>query len=921
MDYTLFNYAVVGGFLLLTLLVGLYAGKGIKDLREYAVANKIYGPGVLTMTYLATIIGGATTFGQAKTAFASGIVYAAIGGVGAVIAFLLVGKFIVPKMVPFIHKISQGEVMEEMYGPQSRIITGFTGFVSSACYVAMQVVALGYILQNFLGIDRKVGILLGGTIVVLYSSFGGIKAITITDVVQFIMLVILVPVLANLVTKEVGGIRALFSNLPQEKFQILNNNSLYRTLVILITWIFPSPTSPPYVQRMLMAKDKRDASGAYYVMAAFYPMYRFLILIIGLSAFILFPTISPNNVLSHVVSSFLPIPLHGLAVAGFLAIIMSSADSRVNAAGISLTNDVIKPLAEKSNKTINELRIVRIVTFLVGFIAVLVASFSSDILTVGIYGAGLWALVVTIPFIAGILGLRSSDKNVVITTIVAFLTFVISSIFLPKAINYLALLFGMIANFITFIFLHWKEHNGFLYQPYKDYVHPKEQIKQAMAEPQSFAVLATKFLKKYFPTPSNILQYSRHKVNEYGESHILISVFLCLNYMAPYFMWPENSGEYFSTLFILRIVGALFCLGFLLKPIWPQRLKPFFPLYWHAALLYCLPFSTTVMFSINGDNTMWLVTVIMFIMLLVVVVDWLSFLIIAFLGIGLGYLFAAKVLGLTHFPEVADKYTFIYTCLFGTIIGLVFARRRARNTALRVNRSKSIASTVGHEINHNSSPVLNQAQILAMKLKTYPFELQENAQGEPAYLINKVFFDSLQNGLSEIISGVKRNKKTIKAFKEIIENDVFNVDLRIVSLKECIQEALEEFPFEANQQESLQLYLEEDFDVKIPPQLFRHVISNLLRNAYKHGGSTNVTMKINKASRELTILDRGYGIPEDCMHRIFDLFYTTMDSGSGVGLAFTKALVESFNGSITCQSQQGKDSYTLFTIQFPQDDQ
>ena len=54
MDYLSIDYLIVYSFLLITLVVGLWASRGIKDIREYAIANKMYGKGVLTMTILAT---------------------------------------------------------------------------------------------------------------------------------------------------------------------------------------------------------------------------------------------------------------------------------------------------------------------------------------------------------------------------------------------------------------------------------------------------------------------------------------------------------------------------------------------------------------------------------------------------------------------------------------------------------------------------------------------------------------------------------------------------------------------------------------------------------------------------------------------------------------------------------------------------
>jgi hypothetical protein len=56
MNYLSIDALIVHGFLLVTLLVGLWAGRGIKDIREYPIANKMYGTGVLTMTIFLNLV-------------------------------------------------------------------------------------------------------------------------------------------------------------------------------------------------------------------------------------------------------------------------------------------------------------------------------------------------------------------------------------------------------------------------------------------------------------------------------------------------------------------------------------------------------------------------------------------------------------------------------------------------------------------------------------------------------------------------------------------------------------------------------------------------------------------------------------------------------------------------------------------------
>jgi signal transduction histidine kinase/DNA-binding response OmpR family regulator len=108
------------------------------------------------------------------------------------------------------------------------------------------------------------------------------------------------------------------------------------------------------------------------------------------------------------------------------------------------------------------------------------------------------------------------------------------------------------------------------------------------------------------------------------------------------------------------------------------------------------------------------------------------------------------------------------------------------------------------------------------------------------------------------------------------------------------------------------------------PFYMDRVVSNLLSNAIKHTqeGDT-IDFTIARGSRPDTIIlrvaDTGEGIPEEDLQHIFELFYQSQSarntSGSGIGLSFTKLMVEKMKGSIEVKSQRGKGSN--FTVTLP----
>lgn len=104
----------------------------------------------------------------------------------------------------------------------------------------------------------------------------------------------------------------------------------------------------------------------------------------------------------------------------------------------------------------------------------------------------------------------------------------------------------------------------------------------------------------------------------------------------------------------------------------------------------------------------------------------------------------------------------------------------------------------------------------------------------------------------------------------------------------------------------------------IDSKQLHHAILNLLKNsceAMEHRGVIQLKLSCDDHSATIRISDSGSGIAPDIIDHIFDPFITTKTDGSGLGLNITKQIIAAHHGTITAQSQPGKD--TVFTITLP----
>jgi len=108
--------------------------------------------------------------------------------------------------------------------------------------------------------------------------------------------------------------------------------------------------------------------------------------------------------------------------------------------------------------------------------------------------------------------------------------------------------------------------------------------------------------------------------------------------------------------------------------------------------------------------------------------------------------------------------------------------------------------------------------------------------------------------------------------------------------------------------------------INADPKLLKQAILNLVINAEEampQGGELIVRTSANGQHVRLDITDTGSGIPDHILPKIFDLYYSTKDGGSGLGLPTTRRIIELHNGSIEVESEVNKGTH--FTIRLPID--
>jgi SSS family solute:Na+ symporter len=445
------DYAIIIFYLSVILLVGLWSGKGMKSLQEFSVSHRSYTSIVIFATLSASFIGGGFSIGNAEKVFRFGIVnIVALWGFS--LKEILVAKFIAPRMGNFTDVISVGDIMDRGYGKIGRIVTGFFSVFLCAGIVGAQVGAMGLIFNVFLGIEPIWGIMIGCGIVIAYSTVGGMRAVVLTDIIQFCVLAIGLPAALVFGVVKVGGFSAIKAATPVGHFMIPGEAMTSISLLSLfLTFLLGETLVPPYVQRLFLAKDSIHTARGTMLSGIFSIPFFAITGAIGLIALALDPKLDPNLAMPYVIRSVLPVGVRGVVIAGVISIVMSSADSFLNGAATGCVNDLVRPIWKNPMSKRQELLLVKFINCLVGILAVIFAIKIRSILDILIYAYNFWAPIIVVPLAAVLLGGQVTRIGFLAGTVagvVGVLTWN-SLLGAPAGVN--GLVIGVFCNLIAFV--------------------------------------------------------------------------------------------------------------------------------------------------------------------------------------------------------------------------------------------------------------------------------------------------------------------------------------------------------------------------------------------------------------------------------------------------------------------------------------
>ena len=392
-------------FLALNLIVGLGYGQRVKDLKDYALGGKNFSTATITATIIATWHGGGSLFYTLEKTYSSGLYYI-IAIVGLPLGLWLSGQLAV-RMGEFLNNVSVAEAMGDMYGKTVQIITAISGIMAKIGYTAVQFKAISIMLSSLFNLESTGATLIAAGTVIVYSTLGGIRAVTFTDVLQFFTFGVIIPILALAIwnsVKDHTQVAATLASNPLFSFKEVVGWTprFMSTLGLLLYFAIPGVYSPEIFQRIAMARDIRQVKHSLTYAAGIFLLIFLLTAWVGILLLADQPGLAPEQVVPYMIKHHTYTGLRGLLGVGVMASAMSTADSCLNTSSVMFANDIVKPL---TGQTKGKVITARSFSLVIGLFALLLALYSSDLLALLLFSGSLYMPIFTVPMLMAVFGL------------------------------------------------------------------------------------------------------------------------------------------------------------------------------------------------------------------------------------------------------------------------------------------------------------------------------------------------------------------------------------------------------------------------------------------------------------------------------------------------------------------------------------
>ncbi|OJJ15290.1 sodium:solute symporter [marine bacterium AO1-C] len=458
-------------YLLGMLGIGWYFMRQNQSKEDYYVGGRNIGSWHIGLSVVATDVGGGFSIGLGGLGFAMGLAGSWLLFTGLLGAWLA-AVFLIPK----IKKLEETQtfytfpqIFQYFYNPKVALLAGIISGIGYLGFTSSQILAGAKLASATVKeLDMTTALIIMGAVVIVYTVMGGIKAVIYSDTIQWIILMVgLIFVGIPISIYKLGGWAKIQASLAASFFDITNISA-----VQLINWgvsIIPIWfVGMTLYQRIYASAGEKQAKKAWFIAGLFeYPVMAFMGVMLGLLARVaaddgLFAYMGYETVanldkemgLPLLLRTVLPVGFLGIMLSAYFSAIMSTADSCLMAASGNIVTDILGRFFQFSDQRM--LRVSQIATLAIGAMALLLATFIQNVLSLMLYSYAFMVSGLFVPLLGALYWRKSHPTAAIWAMLLGGMTTVILSVLtsskqlsLPWGLD--ANIFGITVSLLAFV--------------------------------------------------------------------------------------------------------------------------------------------------------------------------------------------------------------------------------------------------------------------------------------------------------------------------------------------------------------------------------------------------------------------------------------------------------------------------------------
>jgi len=336
------DIAIIVVYLASMLAFGFWGKTRTKDSADFLVAGRRLGPALYTGTMAAVVLGGASTVGGVGLGYKYGI-----SGMWLVVSIavgLLLLSLVFAGRIQRLKVYTVAQMLKLRYGVDWTVCPLLVMVGYRLMLSVTSTIAYATVFNVLFNTNRTLSVIIGGAIVMLYSSIGGMWSITLTDMVQFVLKTIgIFFLLLPFTWNKAGGLDGIRERAGDVVFD-LGAIGVPTIITFFVVYSFGMLIGQDIWQRVFTARSPGVAKWGGTTAALYCVLYGVAGAVIGMAASTFLPNVkAKDDVYAQIAETILPVGISGIVLAAAVAAMMSTASGALIATATVAKTDV-KPL-------------------------------------------------------------------------------------------------------------------------------------------------------------------------------------------------------------------------------------------------------------------------------------------------------------------------------------------------------------------------------------------------------------------------------------------------------------------------------------------------------------------------------------------------------------------------------------------------